>query len=78
MAGESGVTHSIIDELHSWDTQGDQMKGKNGALEVSLMKFILRESREIKLKVKVVLLKVSLMTFILRICKVIKWQVKVV
>ena len=29
MEGESGVTRSIIDELHSWDIQGDQMEGKN-------------------------------------------------
>ena len=28
MEGESGVTQSIIDELHSWDIEGNQMKGK--------------------------------------------------
>ena len=27
MEGESGVTRSIIDDLHSWDIQGDQMEG---------------------------------------------------
>ena len=27
MEGESGVTLGIIDELHSWDIQGDQMEG---------------------------------------------------
>ena len=27
MEGESGVTRSTIDELHSWDIQGDQMEG---------------------------------------------------
>ena len=27
---ESGVTQSIIDELHSWDIQGDQMEGESG------------------------------------------------
>ena len=42
MEGESGVTRSIIDEFHSWDIQGDQMEGENGALGVSLMNFILR------------------------------------
>ena len=26
MEGESGVTRSIIDELQSWDLQGDQME----------------------------------------------------
>ena len=26
MEGESGVSRSIIDELHSWNIKGDQMK----------------------------------------------------
>ena len=30
MEGESGVTLSVIDELHSWDMQGDQKEGKSG------------------------------------------------
>ena len=30
MEGEIGVTRSIIDELHSSDTQGDQMEGESG------------------------------------------------
>ena len=30
MEGESGVTRSIIDELHSSDIQGDQMEGESG------------------------------------------------
>ena len=30
MEGESGVTRSIIDELHSSDIQVDQMEGKCG------------------------------------------------
>ena len=30
MEGESGVTRSIIDELHSPDIQGDQMEGESG------------------------------------------------
>ena len=29
MEGESGVTGSIIDELHSWDIQGYQMEGES-------------------------------------------------
>ena len=29
MQGESGVTRSIIDELHSSDIQGDQMQGES-------------------------------------------------
>ena len=30
MEGESGVIRSIIDELHFWDIQGDQMVGESG------------------------------------------------
>ena len=30
MEGGSGVTRSIIDELHSWDIQGDQMEDESG------------------------------------------------
>ena len=30
MEGESGVTGSIIHELHSLDIQGDQMEGESG------------------------------------------------
>ena len=30
MEDESGVTRSIIDELHSWDIQGDQKEGESG------------------------------------------------
>ena len=30
MEGESGVTRSIIDEVHSADIQDDQMKGESG------------------------------------------------
>ena len=29
MVAESDVTQSIIDELHSWDIQGDQMEGES-------------------------------------------------
>ena len=78
MEGESGVTRSIIDELDSWDIQGDQMEWESGALVVSLMNFTPWISKEIKWKVKVVLLKVSLMNLILRISKEIKYKVKVV
>ena len=30
MEGESGVTRSIIDELHSSGIQGDQIEGESG------------------------------------------------
>ena len=55
MEGEGGVTRSVLDKLHSWNMQGDQMDGESMVLlEVSLMNFIFRVS-----KGKVVLLEVS-------------------
>ena len=33
MEGESGLTQSIIDELHSSDIQGDQMEGESGVTQ---------------------------------------------
>ena len=30
MEGQSGVTRGIIDEIRSWDIQGDQMEGESG------------------------------------------------
>ena len=30
MEVEGGVTRSFIDDLHSWDIQGDQMVGESG------------------------------------------------
>ena len=33
MEGESGVTQSIIDELHYWDIQGDQMECESGVTQ---------------------------------------------
>ena len=72
MEGGVCVTRSVIDELHSWDIQGDQMEGERMVLlKVSLMNFILRISQA-----KVVLLEVSLMNFILGIPKEIKGKVK--
>ena len=77
MEGERGVTRSFIDELNSWDIQGDQMEGESMVLvQVSLMNLILGISKEIKWKVKLVLLEVSVMNFIHRISREIKWKVE--
>ena len=78
MEDERYVTHSIIDELHSCDIQGDQMESESGVNRSILMNCILGISKEIKWKVTVVLLEGSLMNFILRIFNKIKWNVKVV
>ena len=36
MEGESGVTRSIIDEIHFWDIQGDQMEGESGIIRTKI------------------------------------------
>ena len=77
MEGESGVTRNIIDELQSWDMQGDQMEGEQIVLlEVRSMHLIFAMSKEVEWKVKVVLLGASLMKFNLGISNEIKWKVK--
>ena len=49
MEGESGVTRTIIDELDSWDIQGDQIEGESMVLlEVSSVNLILGLTKEIK------------------------------
>ena len=79
MESESGDTRSIIDEVHYWDIQGDQMEGESMLLlKESSMNLILGMSMEIKWKGKVGLQQASLMNFVLRISKEIKWNVKVV
>ena len=69
MEGESGVTGTIIHEVHSSDIQGDQMEGGSGVTQSVIDELLVWISKEIKWKVKLVLLKVLLMNFFLRIFK---------
>ena len=78
MEGESGVTRSIIDELHSSDMQGDQMPGESGVTRSIIDALHSSDIPGVKWKVKVMLLEVSLMCFIFLLSKEIKWKVKVV
>ena len=36
MEGESAVTRRIIDEIHFWDIQGDQMEGESGVIRTKI------------------------------------------
>ena len=56
MEGDSGVTRSIIDELHSLHIQLDQMEGAQGLTRSIIDE--LHSSDIVKWKVKVVLLEV--------------------
>ena len=76
MEGISGVTRSVIDELHSLCIQGDQMEGESGVTRSIIDE--LHSSDMVKRKVKLVLLEISLMNFILLISNKIKWKRKVV
>ena len=68
MECQSGGTRSIIDELHSWDIQGDQMEVESMVLlELSTMKFMLGMAEKTKWKVKVAVLEVSSMNIFLGI-----------
>ena len=57
MEGGRGLIRSIIDELHSWDIERDQMEGEIGVNRSIIDEFV--SSDMIKWKVKVVLLEVS-------------------
>ena len=66
----------MIDELHSSDSQEDQMECEDGVTRSIIDE--LHSFDLVKSNVKVVLLEVSLMSFNLGICKEINWKVKVV
>ena len=76
MEGESGVTRSIIDELHSSDIQEEQIEHESGVTRSTIDE--LHSWDMVKGKVKVVLHDVSLMNLIRGISKEIKRKVKVV
>ena len=70
MEGESGVTRSIIDEIHSSDFQGDHIEGESGvtrSIFYELHSWDIRgDQREGE---SMVLLEVSLINFIFWISK---------
>ena len=74
MERESGVTRSIIDELHCWDIQRDQMVGESGVTR-SIMDELHswhRQGDQMEGE-SMISLKISSMSFILGISNEIKW-----
>ena len=67
MEGESGVTRSIIDEIHSSDIQRDQIEGEIGVTRSIIYELHSSDIQGIQMKVKVGLFEVSLMNSILPI-----------
>ena len=43
MEGKSGANGSIIDELHSWDIEGDQVEGGSGVTRSIIDEFNSRD-----------------------------------
>ena len=72
MEGEKGVTRSIIDELHSFDIQGDQMESESGVTRSIIDELHSSDIQGDQMEGKIVLHDISLMNFILRISKEIK------
>ena len=52
MEAVSGVTRSIVDELHSWYIQDHEMEGESGVTRSTSMNFIPGISKAMKCKVK--------------------------
>ena len=67
MEGESGVTRSIIDELHSSDIQGHQMEGKSDVTGNIIDDLHFSDFQGDQMEGGSGLLEVSLMNFIHRI-----------
>ena len=77
MEGESGVTRSIVDELHSWYIQGDEIKGESGVTRSMIDELHSLDIEGDQMEGEsMALLEVSSMNLILGISKEIKWQVK--
>ena len=77
MEVESFVTRSIIDELHSWDIQGDQMEGENGVTRSVIGELHSSDIQVDQIEGESAVTRRILMNFILGRSKEIKWKVKV-
>ena len=67
MAGESGVTRSMIGELHSSAIQGDEIEGESGVIPSMIDELHSLDIQRVQMEGKTLLLEVSLMNFILGI-----------
>ena len=72
MERESGVTRSLINELHSSDIQGDQMEGEDGVSRSIIDELHSSDMQGDQMEGENGVLEVSFMNFILRISKEIK------
>ena len=73
MEGESGVTGSIIDELHCWDIPEDQMEGESVVTRSIIHKLHSWDIQGHETEGESAFTRSTSMYFILRISKEIKW-----
>ena len=78
MKGESGVTSSIIDELHSFDIQGDQIEVGSGVIRSIIDELHSSDIEGDQMEVESGVTRSIIMNFILGISNEVKWKVKVV
>ena len=78
MEGESGVTQSIIDELHSSDIQGDQMEGQSGVTRSIIGELDSSDIQGYQMGGEGAVTRSIIDGLLLRISNEIKWDVKVV
>ena len=77
MEGESGLTRSIIHELHSSGIQGDQMESESGVTRRIIDELHFWDIQRGQMEGEtMVLLEVSFLKFILWLSKEVKWKVK--
>ena len=76
MYGESGVSPSIIHELHSWDIQGDEIAGESVVARSIIHELHSWDLQGDEMEGENGLLDVSSTNFILWISKAIKWKVR--
>ena len=67
MDGETGVTASIIDDVPSWDIEGNHMGGESGVTRSIIDELHSCNIEGDQMEGKVVLFEVLLMNFIFRI-----------
>ena len=78
MEGESGVTQSIIVELHSWNIQRDQKKGESGVTRSIIDEHHSSDIQRHHVECESGVTTSSVDDFILRLSNEIMWNEKVV
>ena len=76
MEGESGVTGSIIDEIHSLDLQRDQIEGESGITGSIYDELHSWDIQRDQMEGESGVIRSIMMNFMLWISKEIKWKVK--